>query len=401
MRRETKHGAKVFYIDMARRTICVFSGKRGGFGAFVPLMQLISQDPDLELQILLGDMHASKAFGETVAEAKKFFPLSRIELIEMGTGRGDTPLIRAENLGTLHVKATHVLSRLNPDIVLVHGDRGDHLMIASVALNLGKVVAHTQGGEVSGNIDDMYRHAITKLAHIHFPETIAAEKRIRALGEERWRIHVAGSLYIDRIRRKMYTPTSETRKRYHIPPRAPYGILIFHPNTFLSLEENVKAAKEVFKATDNSTLHWVVTYPCSDPGYDAIVSEIEKRIENPRYIIRKNIDNLDFLGLMAGAKVILGNSSCALTEAPYFQLAAVNVGNREFSRDHEENVVDSGVKAEEIRKSIKYALENKPFRKKLARCGTRLGDGTASEKVLAVIKHIPINEKLLRKKLVV
>lgn len=154
-----------------QKTICVFSGKRGGFGAYVPLMRLLEDDPDFKLQILLGDMHASPEFGRTADEARSMFPKSRIEIIEMGAGRGDTPLIRAENLGAALAKGAGLLAAMRPDIVMVHADRGEHLVIALAALNLGIPVAHSQGGEVSGNIDDIQRHAITKLAHIHFPET--------------------------------------------------------------------------------------------------------------------------------------------------------------------------------------------------------------------------------------
>ncbi len=165
-------------MNTIKRKICVFSGKRGGFGAYVPLMQAIENDPKLSLQIVLGDMHTSKKFGRTADEVRKFFPNARIRLLEMGAGRGDTPLIRAENLGACMQEAARVLHALKPDILLVHGDRGEHLMVAFAALNLGIPIAHTQGGEVSGNIDDIQRHAISKLAHVHFPETKEAALRL-------------------------------------------------------------------------------------------------------------------------------------------------------------------------------------------------------------------------------
>ena len=125
-----------------RRTICAFSGKRGGYGAYVPLMRLVEEAPDLELLILLGDMHASAEFGSTVDEARSDFPSSRIELIEMGTGRSDSTLARAENLSACLGAAARLFDTTRPDIVLVHGDRGEHLMVAFAALNLGIAVAH-------------------------------------------------------------------------------------------------------------------------------------------------------------------------------------------------------------------------------------------------------------------
>ncbi len=378
----------------------MFSGKRGGFGAYLPLMRLIDADPDLELQILLGDMHASKEFGQTVDEARKFFPEAKIEVIEMGAGRGDSPVVRAENLGMCLQKAPAILEKLGPDLVLVHGDRAEHLMVALAALNLGIPVGHTQGGEVSGNIDDVQRHAITKLAHLHFPETEAAADRLKKLGEETWRINVVGSTYIDRIAKKMYTPTSEARAKYGLEPEEKYFLVIFHPDTYLSREENYQAAKNILAAMKDSGYKAAITYPCSDPGYQGVLDAMAEVKNDPQFLIYKNIDNLDFLGLMAGARAILGNSSSAIVEAPYFQLAAVNVGKRQMGRDREENVVDCEATVDGIKSKIRFVLEDSSFREKLKQCGYRLGNGQAAEKILAVLKTAEINEKLLKKRLV-
>jgi len=387
-------------MGVKRRKICIFSGKRGGFGAYMPLMRLIENDPALELAILLGDMHASKEFGATAEEARASFPRAIIEVIEMGAGRGDTPQIRAENLGVCLEKAAGVLVRLQPDIVMVHGDRGEHLMVAFAALNLGIPVSHSQGGEVSGNIDDVQRHAITKLAHIHFPETKDAAARIRRLGEEEWRIHIVGSLYIDRIIKKMYTDTETAKQKYGLGDNAQYAIALFHPDTFWTKVENYRAAKAMLAALKSAKLKTVLLYPCSDPGYDGVIRVIDEIRSDPNFLIYKNIDNLDFLGLMAGAKLLIGNSSSALVEAPYFKLPAVNIGNRQQGRDREKNIIDSAPLIRAIEDAIRYALTDGAFRKKLAQCGRRLGNGRTSERVLKVIKTVRLDEKLLRKKMV-
>lgn len=386
-------------MNSMQKTVCVFSGKRGGFGAYVPLMRLLEDDPDFKLQILLGDMHASAEFGRTADEARSMFPKSRIEIIEMGAGRGDTPLIRAENLGAALAKGAGLLAKMRPDIVMVHADRGEHLVIALAALNLGIPVAHPQGGEVSGNIDDIQRHAITKLAHIHFPETEEAAGRIRCLGEESWRINTVGSLYIDRIVKKLYTPAEAARAKYGFGSDERYGIIITHPDTYLSRDQNEQMAEAVFGAADNSGLSWVATYPCSDPGYEGVIAALEKRKDDAQFRIHKNIGNLDFLGLIAGAELILGNSSSALVEAPYFKLPAVNVGKRQIGRDREENVVDVEPHREAIAEKIKFVLEDAAYRAGLERCGRRLGDGHASEKILEILRAFAIDERLMRKRL--
>ncbi len=378
----------------------MFSGKRGGFGAYLPLMRLIAADPNLELQILLGDTHASKEFGQTVDEARRFFPDAKIEVIEMGAGRGDSQVIRSENLGICLQKVPAVLERLRPDLVMVHGDRAEHLIVALAALNLGIPVGHTQGGEVSGNIDDIQRHAITKLAHLHFPETKAARGRLIKLGEEDWRINVVGSTYIDRISQKMYTPNVEARKKHGLTPDEKYFLVIFHPDTYLSREENYQAAKNLLTAVKATGYKTIMTYPCSDPGYQGVLDAMEEVKGDPGFLIHKNIDNLDFLGLMAGARAILGNSSSAVVEAPYFQLPAVNVGGRQGGRDREENVVDCDSTVEDISAKIKFILGNDDFRERLKKCGYRLGGGQAAEKILEVLRSVSLDEKLLRKRLV-
>jgi len=387
-------------MSRKRRKICVFSGKRGGFGAYLPLLRLMESDSSLELQILLGDMHTAKEFGNTADEVRKSFPSTAIEIVEMGTGRQDSPLARAENLGVCLTKSAQVISKLNPDVVMVHGDRGEHLMVAFAAVNLGKVVTHTQGGEVSGNIDDIQRHAITKLAHLHFPETRLAAKNVGKLGEEAWRIHTVGSLYIDRIVKKMYTENSVAKVKWGLKLSEDYFLIIFHPDTYKTKETNYLAMQALLTAVKFTGLRAIVTYPCSDPGYEGVLSAIEEVKNDSTFLIHKNIDNLDFLGLLAGAKALVGNSSSALKEAPYFKLAALDIGRRQEGREKESNVHTVGMSMKDIEKGLNFILCDKKFRSGLLkRCGFLFGDGCASEKILKMIKKIDLNDRLLRKHL--
>src|SRR5438105_471383 len=247
-------------LGSAVRRICAFSGKRGGFGAYVQLMRRIEDDPELELLILLGDQHGSEEFGSTVEEARATFPDSELELLEIGTGRGDSELVRAENLAACLAEAARVLERREPEVVVVHGDRGEHLMVAFAALNLGIAVAHTQGGDRSGNVDEIQRHAISKLAHLHFPETEAAAERLRRMGEDDWRIHVVGSTYVDRIVAGDYTPPEEARRALGLDPGEPFLLVLVHPETYRSREENARLAQAVLEGARATGLRSVVTY---------------------------------------------------------------------------------------------------------------------------------------------
>jgi GDP/UDP-N,N'-diacetylbacillosamine 2-epimerase (hydrolysing) len=379
------------------RRICAFSGKRGGYGAYVPLMRLIEDDSELELLILLGDQHGSAEFGNTVDEATRDFPTAQLELIEMGTGRGDSALVRTENLAQCLAGAAEILERRRPDAVLVHGDRGDHLMVAFAALNLGIVVAHTQGGDRSGNIDEVQRHAVTKLSHVHFPETEAAGERIRRLGEDDWRVNVVGSTYIDRIERGLYVPAAEARGRLGLGTDEPFLLAVVHPDTFLDRAANREQADAVFRALDSSGVRTVVTYPCSDPGYEGVLQELRSRESNPSFVIRQNIENDVYLGLMSTAEALVGNSSAALVEAPYFRLPAVNVGRRQQGRERDSNVVDAEPALEAVSTAIRRVREP-GFRHVLPK-GARLGDGHASERIVETLRSLVIDDRLLRKQI--
>ncbi|MEK7078168.1 MAG: UDP-N-acetylglucosamine 2-epimerase [Patescibacteria group bacterium] len=381
-----------------KRKICVFSGKRGGLGAYSELIKLIEKDPGLELQLLLSDMHASPQFGKTVDEANNLFPKSKIEVIDIGTGRGDSAVIRAENLGLCLTRSVSVLNKLRPDIVLVHADRGEHLMIAFAALSLNIPIAHTQGGESSGNVDDVQRHAITKLAHIHFPETKRAAQIVRSLGEESWRIHTVGSVYIDRIIKRIFTVPKAAAAKYAWPGED-FFITIYHPETMKTSRENYEDMKLILGAIKSLDFKSVLLYPCSDPGYEGIIKAIHEVDHDSNFKIYKNIENLDFLGLMAAAKAMIGNSSGALVEAPYLKLPAVNIGHRQTGRSRSSNVVDSNHNKTDVIEKIRYVLANKIFRQKLKNIKPHLGDGRASERIVKILKSVKINRKLLEKRL--
>jgi GDP/UDP-N,N'-diacetylbacillosamine 2-epimerase (hydrolysing) len=357
-------------------------------------MRLLEADEQLELLVLLGDMHASDVFGATADEVRRALPGSRIEVIEMGAGRGDAPLVRAENLATCLSGAARVLERERPDVVLVHGDRGEHLMVAYAALQLGLVVAHTQGGERSGNVDELQRHAITKLAHVHFPETEVAAERLRRLGEDEWRIHVVGSTYVDRIVQRSFAHPAEARRSLGLGPDEPFLLAVVHPETYRSREENRELATEVFAGVAKTQLRTVVTYPCSDPGYDGIVDAL-RALDDERFVVRRNVDNDVYLGLMASAAALVGNSSAALVEAPYLRLPCVNVGDRQRGRERDGNVVDAEPRADEIAAAI---AEARALRSQL-QPSNRLGDGSASERIIDVLKGLEIGPRLVRKQL--
>lgn len=360
-------------------------------------MRLIDSRPDLELLILLGDQHGSLEFGNTADEVRRAFPDAEIELIAMGTGRADTGLARAENLSQCLAEAARLLEEHRPDLVLVHGDRGEHLMVAFAALNLGIAVGHTQGGDRSGNIDELQRHAISKLAHVHFTETEVASERLRRMGEDAWRVHTVGSTYVDRITRGLYVDPAEARAALGLDGQEPFLLAVVHPETFLDRTANEEQTEAVLQALEQTGVRTVITYPCSDPGYEGVLAALHRRDDQPLFVIRPNIDNDLYLGLMASAEALVGNSSAALVEAPYFRLPAVNVGRRQEGREHDANVLDATPDATAVAAAIERARAP-AFRESLPP-GNRLGDGHASDRIVDVLRTLPLDDRLMRKQI--
>lgn len=378
----------------AKRKICVVNGKRGGFNALLPTMRAIDEDPALALQVVLTDMHLSETFGYTYDYAKKLVSISKT--VPMAQA-GASPRERAEALGRGLSGLATAFAELRPDMVLLLGDRSETLVAAFAALQLKIPVAHIQGGEVSGNIDGIQRHAITKLAHLHFTETEGAKRRVVALGEEPWRIHYVGAPYVDFLTQKLYTPEEEVRKKFNLGDREPFLLVLMHPLT-TEPEKSRESMRAVLSAVEETKLRAIVAYPCSDQGYQGIIDAIEEHRGNPKFSIYKNVPAEDFVGLEACATALVGNSSAGIYEAPYLHTPAVNVGRRQEGREREPNVIDVPVEATAILRGIRKAA-TAVFRDHALKPKGIYGDGRAFERMLKVLKEVELGPKLFEKKL--
>lgn len=378
-----------------RRTICVVNGKRGGFNALLPTMLAISKDPALRLRAVLTDMHLSGLFGRTIRDARRWIKIDAAVDIRQA---GDSGLARTEALGRGLAELARVFSRLKPDMVLLLGDRSETLIAAFAALQLKIPVAHIQGGEISGNIDGIQRHAITKLAHLHFAETAEAAARIRKLGEEAWRVYQVGAPYIDFIRQKLYTAEGAVRKKFGFGSREKFLLVLQHPVT-TDPDALYPHMQETLDAVKASGLRAITVYPCSDQGYQGIIDAIEERRADPQFSIHKNIPAEDFIGLEAVAEALVGNSSAGIYEAPYVGCPFVSIGARQAGRERESNVIDVPPERGKILAGIKKAMHDRAFRAGLKKTRGIYGDGRAWARIVKVLKTVPLGPTLFEKKM--
>ncbi len=370
--------------------IAVLTGKRGGFGAMKPMLKIIENLPNTDLLLILTDQHLNPKFGNTKKEIEAEFSISGTVDIKQISGK---PVHRAKALGVCVSGMAEILDQLSPDILLLYGDRGEVLAAALAASHLRIPIGHMQGGDVTGNIDDNIRHAVTKMSHLHFASCQQSAQRLISMGEDPKRVHIVGDHHLDPFITNDITHTNELEKKYNVDPSQPFILSIFHPETirkrdhgrdFLSLANTIVKSK----------IRCIFIYPCSDHGYDEIIENMQSLKNIPQITIHKNIIAPDFAGLLSIASAIVGNSSSGLVEAPFFGLPSLNIGQRQNGRMRSQNVVDCEICEEEITKGLKKVL-SEPFRKVSQSCEQLYGDGSAGEKTVEIILNTNLNREIL------
>lgn len=377
----------------SKKKIAYISGTRADFGLMTPILKAIDISPNLSLQMYATGAHLMNDFGLTFKQVKKEFPgTKKIEAVFDYKNQSGM----ANFTGQYLTKLTATLNRDKPDIVLTLGDRVEMLCTAVACLYLGIPTAHIHGGEKTSTADEIARHAITKLSHIHFPATDESAERIRKLGEDDWRIHVVGAPALDIILNEKLPRRAELFKELGLDPAKKVILLTQHP-----VSEEIKDAKEQIRKTvqavKKSGLQVVVIYPHADTGGNRIISEIEKMRSNPLFRIFPSLEYRKFLALEREASVWVGNSSGALIESSSFKTPVVNIGTRQKGRQHGENVINVGYNSQEISVAINRSLNDNKYLQKLAGINNPWGDGRTGPRVAKILENTNINARLLTK----
>lgn len=287
-------------------------------------MRKIEESNDFELHIFATGMHLSKRFGLTVRE------------IEKSNFKHIYKFINHDRYYQMDLALSHTIcgfskfiAEYEPDLIVVHGDRVEPLAASIVGALNNILVAHIEGGEVSGTIDDSIRHAISKLAHIHLVNDESAKKRLLQLGESEDSIFIIGSPDLDIL--ESDSLSLEEAKHHYDIDFTEYAILMFHPVT-TELESIKAQADMLVAALKESGQNYIVIYPNNDLGFNLILESYEALREDKRFRFYPSIRFEYFVALMKGASFCIGNSSCLLKEAPYLGIPSINVGSRQSGR---------------------------------------------------------------------
>jgi len=378
------------------KRIAYVSGTRADFGLMTSVLFAIEKSPELVLQMYATGMHLMPEFGNTFEEVKRSFP--RVQKIH-AVIKTDTSEALACYFSDCIRDVILTFAQNRPDMALVLGDRAEMLAVASACLYLGIPVAHIHGGDVSSTVDEVTRHTITKLSHIHFPATKEAALRIRSMREESWRIHTIGSPSLDTILAKQRVSDDEVFRFLHISKSEKYILVTLHPETS-SLSQNRKNIREVLSAVRRFGMPIVIIYPNADPGNSVIIEEIEKNRKDPLFRIFKSILYDLFIGVEKNASVWVGNSSAGIIESVSFHKSVVNVGMRQEGRTKAKNVIDVPFRKMDIADAIHRSLTDSDFLRMIAKIKNPWGNGHTASRVVQILETIEINQKLLMKKFV-
>lgn len=373
------------------RRICVFTGSRADYGPMLPVVHALHEDPDVDVRLLVSGAHLVDQQGLTVRqiEADGFTVHEAVEIVLAS----DTPTSVATSFGLGVAGYTAALERLSPEIVLVLGDRYEALAVAVAASPLRLPVAHVAGGEVTtGALDDLYRHAITKLAHLHFTATEQARLRVVQMGEHPTRVFNTGAPSLDTVRTMPLLNRSDLAARLGIELRDPLFAVTYHPAT-ADPDGSRAGVTGLIAALDRFPESTVVFTGTNVDQGGADITEIINRYitaNSGRATVLPSLGQVGYLSLVHHALVVVGNSSSGLAEAPALQTPTVNIGNRQAGRPRAASVIDCAESASDIERAILRALTPQ-HRRRTAGARSPYGDGNATGRIVSVLKTFDLS----------
>ena len=375
------------------RRIAVLTGTRAEYGLLRPVIAALAGRFTVEL--IVAGQHLLPEFGNTVdeVEADGWNIAARVPMMGTDDGHGEMAKGIARGIDGI----ANALMRQDSDAVVVLGDRVEAFAAAVAGAALHRLVVHLHGGEVTrGGLDESMRHAITKLAHLHFVATQQSRSRLLRMGEAPDRIVVSGAPGLDTILSAPAADRAAVESELGRQLTSPVAVLVQHPVS----SAPDQAADEMRATLDGlrqAAVSVVALYPNSDAGGRRMIEVLESYAGEHWLTIRPTLSHHLYLGLLRLADVLVGNSSSGIIEAPSFGLPVVNIGSRQHGRERGENIVDVPHQAQAITTAVRFALEDGEFRRVAALRGNPYGDGQAARRIADALTAIEQIAPLIQK----
>lgn len=380
-----------------KRKICLITGTRAEYGLLYPLLKALEQEPVFELQLIATGMHLSNEFGLTVVEIEKEFKINKkIEMLLSA----DTQTAVSKSMGLAQISFADAFDELNPDLIIILGDRFEIFSVATVAMILGIPIAHLHGGELTeGQIDEAMRHSITKMSHLHFTSMEVYRKRVIQLGEQPSKVFNVGAIGLDNIRVLPLLSKKELEKNLNYKFSKKNILVTYHPVTLEYKEnrENFSQLLQALSQLDDTGI--IFTLSNSDAEGRMINKMIELFINEYGGLsicAFPSLGQLRYLSALQFVDAVVGNSSSGIIEAPSFHIATINIGERQSGRVRAESVIDCEAKEVNIKQAIDY-IYTEDFQKIIKNCYNPYGDGKSSDRIVNTLKETDFST-LLKKR---
>jgi UDP-N-acetylglucosamine 2-epimerase (hydrolysing) len=358
-----------------QKKIVFLTGTRADFGKLKSLIKITQENPNFDVQIFATGMHLDDKYGFTVNEIYK----SGFKNIHTFKNHAGAEFMDRTLAKTITGFSEYIATQ-NPNLIVVHGDRVEALAGAIVGSLNNILVSHIEGGEISGTIDELIRHSVSKLSHLHLVSNEEAKVRLIQMGELESSIYVIGSPDLD-LMNPTNLPSLNSVKEYYEIPFKEYAIVMFHPVTtdYKNIKQSVKALVDALLKSDEN---YVVIYPNNDLGTEEILDEYIRLQNNSRFKIYPSLRFEYFLRLLKETKFIIGNSSAGVREAPYYQVPTIDIGTRQHNRGQANSIMNVSYNCDEILSVI----HNISSKKQEIIDGTEFGDGNSNALFLHLLE---------------
>ncbi len=342
------------------KKIVFLSGTRADFGKIKSLIQVLENNEEFTPSIFVTGMHLMEKYGYTLIEIERS-NFSNIHTFSNHTSETTMELTLAKTIEGF----SEYVKMIEPDLIIVHGDRVEALAGAIVGSLNNILVAHIEGGEISGTIDELIRHSVSKMSHLHYVSNMFAKQRLIQMGELESSIKIIGSPDVD-IMFSNNLPSFDEVKKYYEIDYDTYGIAMLHPvTTEYKMTENY--VRNFVDALLEDTKNFVVIYPNNDLGSELILNEYKRLEDNPRFRIIPSVRFEYFLILLKKSEFIIGNSSAGIREAPYYGVPTINIGTRQENRALHTHIINTDYKKTAILQTLNSKF--KKFNKDMSAYG--------------------------------
>ena len=379
------------------KKISILTATRAEYGLLKPVILKLMAKPGFDVRVVATGMHLSPEFGLTYKDIESDgIPIDeKVEILLSS----DTPTGISKTMGLAMMGFADYFARLEPDLLLVLGDRYETLAVCCVAMNQRIPIAHMYGGETTeGAVDESIRHAITKLSYLHFTSTEEYRKRVIQLGETPDRVFCVGAVGIENILQEQLLSKSELEESIGFVLDKPYAVITFHPVTL----EGDSSGEQFQELLDVCSHHPEMKFIFSKANADAHGRIINQMIdgyvqENDNAVAFSSLGMVRYLSAVKYSAMVMGNSSSGLVEAPSFRVPTINIGDRQKGRIQADSVINCKPAFEEIEKAIKLVLSEK-FEEKTRKTINPYGDGNTSDRIVEVVSRFLLEDKIDLKK---